>query len=238
MLKDVREDVLSITDKMRTIKSFIKRGGRITKRQKYAIKNHLLTYQIPYQAAKINFDLYFKKAIPIIVEIGFGMGDSLITLAQNQPDKNFIGLEVYNPGIGNIVGHIHSLQLDNLKIMQQDATEIFKYCFGNCSLDGIQIFFPDPWPKKRHHKRRLLNSTFVPLMVEKLQYNGFIHFATDVEEYAKVVLEIFYSIPVLTNSFDGFRPQVSRRPQTKFEIRGKELNHAIWDIIFYKNNTS
>ena len=225
---------MSSTDRMRTIKSFVKRRGRITRRQQHAIKNHLLNYQIPYQAAEINFDLYFKRALPIIVEIGFGMGDSLITLAQNQPDKNFIGLEVYDPGIGNIVGHIHSLQLDNLKIMQQDAAEIFKYCFSNCSLNGVQIFFPDPWPKKRHHKRRLLNSAFATLMVEKLQYNGFIHFATDVEEYAKIVLEIFYSIPLLTNSFDGFAPEASRRPQTKFEIRGKKLNHAIWDIMFYK----
>ena len=221
---------------MRTIKSFVKRAGRITKRQQNAIQNHLSKYQIPYQASEIDFGLYFKKNLPIIIEIGFGMGDSLVEMSQNQPDKNFIGIEVYDPGVGNIVDRIHELKLDNLRVMQYDAVEIFKHCIHNNSLAGIQIFFPDPWPKKRHHKRRLVNAAFAALMIEKLQYNGFIHFASDIAEYAKVVLEVFNSILALHNPFNGFATPSKNRPQTKFEARGKTLNHAIWDIICYKYN--
>ena len=221
---------------MRTVKRFVKRAGRITKRKHNAIKNHLSTYQIPYQAAEINFELYFKQPLPIIVEIGFGMGDSLITMSQNQPDRNFIGIEVYDPGVGNIVDHIHNLQLDNLKVMQHDAVQIFKHCIINNSLAGVQIFFPDPWPKKRHHKRRLVNPDFVALVTEKLQDKGFIHFATDVEEYAEVAGEIFNSIPALEYSFESGVLQENRRPQTKFEARGKKLDYAIWDIICYKRH--
>ena len=223
---------------IRTIKSFVKRAGRITKRQQSAIQNHLPKYQIPYQVSEIDFGLYFKKNLPIIIEIGFGMGDSLVEMSQNQPDKNFIGIEVYDPGVGNIVDKIHQLKLDNLRIMQHDAVEIFKHCINNNSLAGVQIFFPDPWPKKRHHKRRLVNAAFTALVIEKLQDNGFIHFASDVEEYAQVALEIFNNIPVFHNPFNGFVPPSDRRPQTKFEARGKKLNHTIWDIICYKHNCS
>ena len=144
------------------------------------------------------------------------MGDSLITMSQNQPDRNFIGIEVYDPGVGNIVDHIHNLQLDNLKVMQHDAVQIFKHCIINNSLAGVQIFFPDPWPKKRHHKRRLVNPDFVALVTEKLQDNGFIHFATDVEEYAEVAGEIFNSIPALEYSFEGGVLQENTENYPKF----------------------
>ncbi|WP_119343099.1 tRNA (guanosine(46)-N7)-methyltransferase TrmB [Facilibium subflavum] len=219
---------------LRTVKSFVKRAGRVTKRQKHALENFAELYTIPYQPSLIDLSQHFPKSQPLIVEIGFGMGDSLVEMAKTLPEKNFIGIEIHEPGIGNILDRIHHDTLTNLKIMTYDAVEVFKRCITNDALDGIQIFFPDPWHKKRHHKRRLVNKDFTELMVSRLKQNGFIHFASDWQEYAEEVLVLFEQNDQLQNKFEGFAPRPETRPLTKFEKRGHALKHGVWDIIFTK----
>ena len=216
------------------IKSFVRRKGRITKRQYKALQQYLSLYEIPY-SSPLNLQLYFKNKLPIIVEIGFGMGNSLIKMSKNYLNKNFIGIEVYDPGIGNILYHIHNHKLDNLKIMKYDAVDIFKNCIHNNTLAGVQIFFPDPWTKKRHRKRRLINSNFIELIVKKLKNDGFIHIATDITEYADIIFKLLTNNLELYNSSDkNLVLNYNRRDQTKFELRGKKFGNKISDIIFHK----
>ncbi|WP_440994290.1 tRNA (guanosine(46)-N7)-methyltransferase TrmB [Cysteiniphilum litorale] len=222
------------TPPMRTIKSFVKRAGRTTVRQQRALDNYVHFYQIPYTVEKTNFDIHYKTSQPLVVEIGFGMGNSLVTMAKEAPQTNFLGIEVHEPGIGNILDHIHENALGNLRVMQHDAVEVFKHMIKDNTLQGVQIFFPDPWHKKRHHKRRLVNPEFIELILQKLEPTGFIHFATDWQNYADEVLELFTEHNQLNNPHNGFAPRPKHRPLTKFEARGQRLDHGVWDIIVYK----
>ncbi|WP_192482845.1 MULTISPECIES: tRNA (guanosine(46)-N7)-methyltransferase TrmB [Cysteiniphilum] len=219
---------------MRTVKSFVKRAGRTTVRQQRALDNYTHLYQIPYTVEETNFDIYYKTPQPLVVEIGFGMGNSLVTMAKEAPQTNFLGIEVHEPGIGNILDHIHENALENLRVMQHDAVEVFKHMIKDNTLKGVQIFFPDPWHKKRHHKRRLINPKFIDLILQKLEPTGFIHFATDWQNYADEVLELFTKHTQLKNPHNGFAPRPEHRPLTKFEARGQRLEHGVWDIIVYK----
>jgi len=219
---------------LRTVKSFVKRAGRMTQRQTNAFEKYADAYLIPYQPNYLEFDRLFDKPQNIILEIGFGMGTSLIEMAKNNPSTNYLGLEVHEPGVGNILDLIHQEKLTNLKVIMHDAVEVLKYSIAPQSLQGIQIFFPDPWHKKRHHKRRLVNSEFITIMLNVLAENGFIHFASDWQPYAEEVLELFTHCPQLVNQFSGFAPRPDTRPLTKFEKRGQNLDHSIKDIIFKK----
>ena len=212
------------------------RAGRTTKRQQHALEEYSKDYIIAYTPKIIPFNHLFVKAQKLVVEIGFGMGNSLLEMAQSNPSINYIGIEVHEPGVGNILAGIHEYQLDNLLIMKHDAVEIFQHCIQDHALEGVQIFFPDPWHKKRHHKRRLVNPEFTQVIAQKLTGNAFVHFATDWQEYANEVLELFENNFVLNNAYKHFAPRPQSRPLTKFEKRGQRLEHGVWDIIFTKSS--
>ena len=174
----------------RPIRSYILRQGRLTKYQESGIKKFALKYSIPFQKMPLNFDQVFHKKNKIILEIGFGMGDTTFTMAQEMPDSNFLAVEVHSPGVGSLLNKINLSQLENLKIIQHDAIEVMNEMIPNKSLDAIHIFFPDPWPKKKHHKRRLLKNSFLKLMEIKLSQSGYIHIATDWEAYALEIITL------------------------------------------------
>ncbi|MFZ9035065.1 MAG: tRNA (guanosine(46)-N7)-methyltransferase TrmB [Francisellaceae bacterium] len=218
---------------LRTIKSYVKRAGRVTKLQQYALEHYADHYLIPYQS-QIDVDTLFAQKQPLIVEIGFGMGTSLIEMAQRNPHFNYLGIEVHEAGVGNILDKIHTLELANIMVIQHDAVDVLKHKILDNTLFGLQIFFPDPWHKKRHHKRRLINAEFIELLTLKLEKKGFIHFASDWQHYADEVLALFKQNPSLTNAHEGFAPRPESRPLTKFEQRGQRLNHGVWDIIVHK----
>ncbi|MGD9109156.1 MAG: tRNA (guanosine(46)-N7)-methyltransferase TrmB [Gammaproteobacteria bacterium] len=214
----------------RNIRSFALREGRFTKAQREAIKQLFPIYGLPLDDGKLDFQRIFGRAAEAILEIGFGMGDTLVAMAEQNPQKNFIGVEVFRPGIGSILQQIHVKQLKNIRIIHHDAVEVLQNYIVDNSLAGVQIFFPDPWPKRRHHKRRLIQVEFIKLIQQKLKSQGFLHIATDWEDYAKHVGKIFAEmtgwIEKNIKSFD--------RPITKFEQRGKKLQHQIWDMVWIK----
>jgi tRNA (guanine-N7-)-methyltransferase len=225
--------------KLRIIKSFVIRSRRLAGYQKEAFEKYSDRYLIPYyQDNVLDMNVIFQKPQPVVVEIGFGMGTSLVEMASNSPGTNYLGVEVHRPGIGNILDLIHRNRLVNLKVIMNDAIDIFRNIIPAQSLQGIQIFFPDPWPKKRHNKRRLVNMDFMNLILPSLVDKGFIHFVSDWCPYAEEALEIFTGCELLTNKFKGFSPRPDDRPQTKFEKKGEKLGHSIRDIIFIRDNNT
>lgn len=246
----------------RDIKSYVLRAGRTSKRQQHAIDNLLDKYEIKLDTANalgvpvtpckpreagafgelvnarepLNFKHIFNNNNEVVVEIGFGMGHSLYKMAKSNPNVNYIGIEVHIAGVGGLAALIDENNIQNVRIINGDAVEIFKNFIANGSLSAIQIFFPDPWPKKRHHKRRLINKEFVNLLVSKLKPGGTIHTATDWEDYAEQMLEVLSSTKGIVNmAEDGkFIPKPASRPYTKFENRGKNLGHGVWDLLYKK----
>ena len=212
---------------MRTIQSFVKRSGRLTSSQSYALQNFADDFVV-------DFNQPFDNDNPIILEIGFGNGDSLLEMATREPENNFIGIEVYEAGVGRLINNANLAKLDNLKIIQDDAVEVLQK-FPNDLLYGLQLYFPDPWHKKKHNKRRIVNQVFLDLIASKIQASGFVHMATDWQEYATQMLEELTKNQYFNNTCDGFAQKPQRRPTTKFERRGLKLNHDVWDIIFTKN---
>lgn len=215
----------------KSIKSFVLRGGRITNKQQHALDNSLNKYLLPDINENWIYSDYFNNDNQTIVEIGFGMGDALIENAIQNPHLNFIGIEVFKPGIGNLLIHIEENKLNNIRIAPYDAVDIFNYNIQTNSLLGIQIFFPDPWHKKKHHKRRLIQEKFVANIKSKLGHDGFIHVATDWEDYALQIDEVFSKEPMLYH-IDSKNMQIFNRPLTKFEQRGIRLGHKIWDFVY------
>ncbi|KTC75485.1 tRNA (guanine-N(7)-)-methyltransferase [Legionella birminghamensis] len=220
----------------RTIKSYVLRAGRISNRQQSALDNLLQYYEVPFTGSYWNWADLFKREAETVVEIGFGMGASLLAMAKAHPEQNFLGIEVHRAGVGSLLADVHEEKIENLRIVVHDAVEIFKQQIPPDSLAGIQIFFPDPWPKKRHHKRRLVQPELVKTMVGALKPGGFIHCATDWEDYAQQMLEVLSAEESLINSMSegGFSPRPETRPVTKFEKRGQGLGHGVWDLIFVK----
>lgn len=217
------------------IRSFAHRQTNLSKARKRALNTLLTRYSLPLDAGILNLKQSFQRAAPITLEIGFGMGHNLLEQAQQYPKQNFLGIEVHRPGIAAVLLGIESLKLHNLKIIQADASTVLKTYIPNNQLDTIQIFFPDPWPKRRHHKRRLIQLEFATLLQKKLKLGGQLQLATDWQDYAKHMLSILENTPGLKNQAgkNKFSPRLDRRPLTKFEKRGQQLGHSIWDLIFY-----
>lgn len=219
----------------RTIKSFVLRAGRMTTRQQQGLDQWFKEYHLSNQAVW-DFEEIFGRDAPTIVEIGFGMGASLLAMAKENPEQQYIGIEVHRAGLGGLAADLHEQQLNNVRLVSEDAVEIFKKNIKDASLAGVQIFFPDPWPKKKHHKRRLIQKEFVHLLAEKIQSGGFLHCATDWEDYAEHMLDVLSAEPTLKNqqAEGGYIPRPESRPLTKFEKRGERLGHGVWDLYFIK----
>jgi tRNA (guanine-N7-)-methyltransferase len=216
----------------RPIRSFVLRQGRISHAQQRAYDELLPRYAIPYAEAALNLDEAFDRSAPKILEIGFGMGESTARIAQHHPENDYLAIEVHTPGVGSLLKQIGELNLTNLRIMQHDAVEVVKNMLAPGSLDGIHIFFPDPWHKKRHHKRRLIQTEFIALLTERLKPGGYLHAATDWQEYAEHILAVLSAEPKLSNTVPDYAPRPDYRPLTKFEQRGLRLGHGVWDIVF------
>ena len=210
------------------------RQGRVSSAQQRACETLLPRYGVTFSAARLDLEQLFGRAAPKILEIGFGMGESTAAIAAAQPENDYLGIEVHTPGVGNLLKLIDAQALPNVRIIQHDAVEVLRHMIAPQSLDGIHIFFPDPWPKKRHHKRRLIQPPLVELLTEKLKPGAYLHAATDWHEYAEQILMVFSAAPVLKNTAAEYAPRPAYRPQTKFETRGLRLGHGVWDIVFQR----
>lgn len=216
----------------RPIRSFVLRQGRFSAAQQRACESLLPRLGVPFQMAPLDFDGVFRRNVPRILEIGFGMGETTAAIAQAMPECDFLAIEVHAPGIGSLLKLLDERGLSNVRIVQHDAVEVVDQMVPAASLAGIHVFFPDPWPKKRHHKRRLLQPSFVHTLALRLAPRGYLHAATDWEDYATVILAACEGEPLLENSSSGFAARPAHRPLTKFERRGLGLGHGVWDIIF------
>ncbi|RXS42377.1 tRNA (guanosine(46)-N7)-methyltransferase TrmB [Idiomarina sp. 29L] len=219
---------------VRTVRSFVKREGRLTKGQAGAIERQWPKMGLSLADEMLSFKDVFNREAPVTLEIGFGMGHSLVAMAETDPERNFIGIEVHEPGVGACLMAAEEAGLSNLRVFHEDAVEVLKQCVPDKSLNCVQVFFPDPWHKKRHHKRRIIQPEFVELLVQKLESGGIIHLATDWENYAEHMLEVLNGSSALTNlSASGdYIPRPDSRPKTKFERRGEGKGHGVWDLQF------
>lgn len=202
--------------------------------QQRAVDTLLPQFGITYVAQPLNLDHAFGRAAPKILEIGFGMGDSTATIALAHPENDYLALEVHIPGVGNLLKLIDLHQIKNTRIIQHDAVEVLRDMIGEVTLDGVHIFFPDPWHKARHNKRRLIQSPFIAQLVKRLKPGGYIHVATDWQDYAVQVLDVLSAEPLLQNTAKDYAPRPNYRPLTKFEQRGLRLGHGVWDLVFVR----
>ncbi len=216
------------------IRSFVTRAGRLSIAQGRAIETLGPTFCIPYQKENLDLALPFGRSAPTILEIGFGMGETTAKIAGGMPDKNFIGVEVHTPGVGSLLKLIDENGLQNLRLIQHDAFEVLTHMIAPASLAGVHVFFPDPWHKARHNKRRLIQGPLVALLASRIAPGGYLHCATDWEEYAQQMLEVLSAEPALQNTAGGYAPRPDYRPVTKFENRGLRLGHGVWDLVFSK----
>lgn len=216
----------------RAIRSFVLRQGRVSNAQQRAHDTLLPRYGIPFSAGAIDLDRLFGRSAPKILEIGFGMGETTAEIAAGHPETDYLGIEVHTPGVGGLLKRIAELGLANVRIIQHDAVEVLTHMIPTSTLDGAHIFFPDPWPKKRHHKRRLIQPAFIALLVDRMKPGAYLHVATDWQEYAGQILAVLAAEPRLLNTADGYAPRPDYRPQTKFESRGLKLGHGVWDVVF------
>lgn len=218
----------------RQVKTYVLRAGRMTVAQEKAYNDLAPVWCIPFENRKLNFIDVFGNTNPIIIEIGFGMGDATILLAKQNPNINYLGLEVHTPGIGKVLSEIKKNDLKNLYIIEHDALEVLEEMIGDNSVNGFHIFFPDPWPKKRHHKRRMVQRPRTNLMAQKLSPGGYLYFVTDWFPYAEFALEELNQTAMLKNKYDGFAEPQSWRMQTKFERKGLKAQRQITEILFEK----
>jgi tRNA (guanine-N7-)-methyltransferase len=221
-------------DKSRRIRSYVLRTGRMTPVQRRALEENWERWGLEYDGHQLAYDAVFGRSGPLVLEIGFGMGQSLVATAAAKPETNFIGIEVHKPGVGKLLHSMEERGVDNIRIYCHDAVEVLQDCIPDVSLDVVQIFFPDPWHKKRHNKRRLIQPPFVAQLVSKLKPGGILHLATDWEDYARQMMDVLGAAEELSNtSGDGqFADRPQHRPLTKFEKRGELLGHGVWDLVF------
>ncbi len=219
--------------KQRRIRSFVLRQGRLTKGQEKALAEQWPHFGIEYKPERIDLSAVFDRAdSPKILEIGFGMGETTAKIAQTLPEKDFLGVEVHTPGVGALLKLIEESAIPNIRIIQHDAVDVLNNMLPDASLDGVHIIFPDPWHKKRHHKRRLIQAEFVKLLCAKIKLGGYLHVATDWQEYAEWVLEVLQAESMLKNTAQEYAEKPAYRPLTKFENRGIKLGHGVWDLVF------
>ncbi|KGT93855.1 tRNA (guanine-N7)-methyltransferase [Erwinia typographi] len=219
---------------MRRIRSFVRRQGRLTKGQQHALDNYWPVMGVEYQPEPVDLVSLFGRDAPVVLEIGFGMGASLVTMAGNNPEQNFLGIEVHSPGVGACLSSAHEANVANLRVMCHDAVDVLDKMIPDNSLRMVQLFFPDPWHKARHNKRRIVQVPFAELVMRKLKLGGVFHMATDWEAYAEHMLEVMSSIAGYKNQSEtqNYVPRPESRPLTKFEQRGQRLGHGVWDLMF------
>jgi tRNA (guanine-N7-)-methyltransferase len=218
----------------RSIRSFVMRAGRTTEGQARALSELGPKFVLPFAQAPLDFEAVFGRQAPVVFEIGFGMGDATAKIAELLPDTDFIGCEVHEPGVGALLKQVGERHLTNVRIVQDDAVEVLKHMVPAGSLAGMHVFFPDPWHKKKHNKRRLIQPGFVAEIVKHLAPGGYLHCATDWEPYAQQMLEVLSAEPALVNTAEGYAEKPAYRPLTKFENRGLRLGHGVWDLVFRK----
>jgi tRNA (guanine-N7-)-methyltransferase len=216
----------------RPIRSYVLRQGRVSNAQRRAYDALLDIYGVTYQAEPLDLRQLFGRIAPCILEIGFGMGETTADIAAAHPQNDYLAIEVHTPGVGSLLKQLDARSLSNVRIVQHDAAEVLEHMIAPAALAGVHLFFPDPWPKKRHHKRRLVQPAFASLVASRLVFGGYFHAATDWEDYARHILEVLSAEPLLENTAEGYAPRPDYRPLTKFEQRGLRLGHGVWDIVF------
>jgi tRNA (guanine-N7-)-methyltransferase len=216
----------------RPIRSYVLRQGRMSDAQKRALDTLRERYVVEYSGRPLDLACAFGRRAPTILEIGFGMGETTAAIALAHPEIDYLGIEVHSPGVGALLKRLAEQNLTNVRILQHDAVEVVQHMLAPDTLDGVHVFFPDPWPKKRHHKRRLIQAPFVHLLAQRVRPDGYLHVATDWEPYAQQMLEVLSREPLLLNTAPGFAPRPAHRPLTKFEQRGLTLGHPVFDLLF------
>ncbi len=216
---------------LRPIRSFVRREGRLTDGQQRALDSLYPVYGVDWRSGPLALNTLFDRPAPLVLDIGFGDGEALAAMAPAHPERNYLGVEVYRAGTGQLLRHIETRGITNLKVMLADAAELLREGIPSGSLAGLQLFFPDPWPKKRHHKRRMVQPAWLSLVADRLEQGGFLHMATDWAEYADWMLELTNAEPLLENLHGGFAPDAGERPNTRFERRGLRKGHAVFDLM-------
>ena len=220
----------------RHVRSFVMRRGHLSDAQRDAHARLMPRFGVPDGDGFVDFAALFGRRAPVVLEIGFGMGHTTAEIATARPEVDFVGVEVYTPGVGSLLRTLEARGLDNVRVLQRDAVEVLRERIAPASLAGVHVYFPDPWPKKRHHKRRLIQPPFVAELATRLAPGGYLHCATDWREYAEQMLAVLSAEPRLANTTDGWAPRPEWRPATKFEQRGLRLGHGVWDLMFVRTD--
>ncbi|KAF0285023.1 tRNA (guanosine(46)-N7)-methyltransferase TrmB [Spiribacter sp. SSL99] len=218
----------------RPIRSFVRREGRLTAGQQRALDELYPRYGVDWSGGRIDVAAGFERPAPLVLDIGFGDGDALAEIAAAHPDRNYLGVEVYRTGTGRLLRRIESEGLTNLRVLLADASELLRDGLAPVSLAGVQLFFPDPWTKKRHHKRRIVQAEWLARVADRLQPGGFLHMATDWADYAEWMLSLSDAEPRLENPYGGYAPDAGDRPETRFERRGRRKGHEVYDLILQR----
>jgi tRNA (guanine-N7-)-methyltransferase len=218
------------------IRTYVVRSGRMTEAQRKSLEDYGPSYIVPFARQPFDAACHFAQPRPLVMEIGFGMGKASWQIARDRPEFNYLGVEVHGPGVGKLIMELRAHDLDNFRIVQHDAVEVMEAMIPEGSLAGLHIFYPDPWPKKRHHKRRLLRQPILDLMVSRLKPGGYLYFVTDIEEYGLSTLELLSSCPGLSNRFQGFASGIDWRPETKFEARAKAESRSAFELYFVRTS--
>jgi len=226
------EPELQLAARHRSIRSYVLRQGRMSVAQRRAYEQLFGQYAIEFAQHPLDFAAVFGRDAPTVLEIGFGMGETTAAIAQAHPETNYLAIEVHSPGVGSLLKLIAERGLSNVRIVQYDAVEVIEHMIAPAAAAGIHIFFPDPWPKKRHHKRRLIRAPFVHVVASCLAPGGYLHLATDWEDYAQQMLDVLNQEPLLVNTVPDYAPRPDHRPLTKFEQRGRKLGHPVWDLVY------
>lgn len=222
--------------RLRPVRSFVRREGRMTDGQKRALDTLMARYGLDGQGPPLDLPAVFGRLAPVTLEIGFGNGESLLEMARRAPEQDFLGIEVHRPGVGHLLSRVDELALQNLRVICHDGVEVLRQRIASRSLHGVQLFFPDPWHKKRHHKRRIVQPEWLRLVADRLQAGGRLHMATDWQDYAEHMLAAADAEPALSNQAGPgrFMPDRAGRPETKFERRGLARGHGVWDLVYTK----
>ncbi|MFB4202373.1 tRNA (guanine-N(7)-)-methyltransferase [wastewater metagenome] len=218
----------------RPVRSFVRREGRLTGGQQRALERLYPRYGIEPGEGVIDLTAAFGREAPVVLDIGFGDGEALAEMAQAHPERSYLGIEVYRTGVGRLLRRLEEDGIDNVRVMDADAVAILRQHIAPAGLAGVNLFFPDPWPKKRHHKRRMVQPEWLALVASRLRPGGFLHLATDWENYAEHMLEVVSASPDFDNPHGGYAPDPGERPVTKFERRGRRKGHGVWDLIVYR----